>query len=106
MPRENCVHNLRHHRVVVANDARKYRAALAQPRHQVLAQLVFYPPRTETLCSERTLAQLAESPGNTHGWNLRSKTALRGLYRRIVAALSDESSGRKDTLLRNGIHRL
>src|ERR1700686_5757848 len=75
MPREDRVHDLRHHRVVVSNDARKYRAALAQPRHQILAQLIFDPARAETLCGERTLAQLAESPGETHGGNLR-RTAL------------------------------
>src|ERR1035441_9073749 len=67
MPRENRVHDLRHHRVVIPNDARKYRAAIAQPRHQVLAQLIFDPPRTEALCGKGTSAQLAQSPDNTHG---------------------------------------
>src|ERR1035437_7293541 len=66
MPRENRVPDLRPPRVVIPNDARKYRAAIAQPRHQVLAQLIFDPPRTEALCGKGTSAQLAQSPGNTH----------------------------------------
>ncbi len=81
MPRQDRVHDLRHHRVVIAHDARKYRAALAQPRHQVLAQLIFDPPRSEPLCSKRTVAQLAKSPGNIHGTPPLGK-ALCGLYRR------------------------
>ena len=84
MPREDRVHDLRHHRVVVSNDARKYRAAFAQPRHQVLAQLIFYPPRAQTLFSERTLAQLAESPGQNSWWETPKGKALCGLYRRMV----------------------
>src|ERR1035441_9694059 len=67
MPREDRVHDLRHHRVVVPHDARKYRLSRTQPRHQVVAQLIFDPPRTETLCGKGTSAQLAQSPGNTHG---------------------------------------
>src|ERR1700687_5111940 len=99
MPREDRVHNLRHHRVVVSNDARKYRAALAQPRHQVLAQLIFHPARAETLCSERTLAQFAESPGGTHGGNLRRRQPYADYTAASVVALSDESRGRKVTSL-------
>ena len=45
MPRKNRVHDLRHYRIVVSNNAGKYRPALAQPRHQILAQLIFYAPR-------------------------------------------------------------
>ena len=67
MPRENRVHDLRYHGVVLSHDARKYWAAFAQARHQVLAQLIFDTPRPETLLCEGTLAQLAESPGGTHG---------------------------------------
>src|SRR5882762_11703742 len=99
MPREDRVHDLRHHRIVVSNDARKYRAALAQPRHQVLAQLIFHPPRAETLCSERTLAQLAESPGETHGGNPPKEKPYADYTAASVAALSDESRARKDTSL-------
>src|ERR1700674_5427749 len=100
MPREDRVHDLRNHRVVVPNDARKYRAALAQPRHQVLAQLIFHPARAETLCSEGTLAQFAESPGETHAGNLRRRQPYADYTAASVAALSDESHGRKDTLMR------
>ena len=98
MPREDRVHDLRHHRVVVADDARKYRAALAQPRHQVLAQLIFDPPRTETLCSERTLAQLAESPGNTHGGTPHGKSLMRIIPpgKLSVSALSSQLSVQTD----------
>ena len=102
MPGEDRVHDLRHHRVVVSHDARKYRVTLAQPRHQVLAQLIFYPPRAETLCSERTLAQLAESPGNTHDGNPQKKQPYADYTAASVAVLSDELRGRKDTLLRDG----
>ena len=55
MAREDRVHDLRDYRVIVANDTRKYLAAFAQPRHQVLAQLIFYPSRSEMLGGERTL---------------------------------------------------
>src|SRR3979411_1332097 len=107
MPRENRIHDLRHHRVVVSNDARKYRAPLAQPRHQVLAQLIFYPPRTATLGSERTLAQLAGKPCETHGGKPPKGKSLNADYTAAsVAALSDESRGGKDTLLRNGFRGL
>ncbi len=83
MPREDRVHDLRPPCVFVPDDTRKYRVALAQPRHQVLAQLIFPPARAETLCSERTLAQFAESPGGTHGGKPPQEEALFGLYRRI-----------------------
>src|ERR1700730_6596512 len=79
MPREDRIHDLRDHRVVVSDDARKYRAPLAQPRHQVLAQLIFHAPRAETLCSESTLAQFAKSPGGTHGGKPPKETASCGL---------------------------
>src|SRR3981189_2249788 len=98
MPREDRVHDLRHHRIVVSNDARKYRAALAQPRHQVLAQLIFHPARTETLCSERTLAQLAESPGETHGGKPPQEVALFGLYRRIGCCFCQMSRAQEKIL--------
>src|SRR5258708_11944100 len=106
MPRQNRVHDLRHYRIVVSDDARKYRAALAQPRHQVFAQLVFHPPRAETLCSKRTLAQLAESPGETHGGKPPQEKPYADYNAAPVAALSDEASGGKDTLLRDGFRRL
>src|ERR1017187_9230976 len=76
MPRQDRVYDLRHHRVVIANDARKYLAAFAQPRHKIVAQFIFYPPRSESLCSKRTLAQLAESPGNTHGRTPTGKSLM------------------------------
>src|SRR5258707_12101545 len=81
MPREHRVHDLRHHRVVVSNNTRKYRTALAQPRHQVLAQLIFHPSRSETLLCKRTLAQFAESSRGTHGGKPPKDTALCRLYR-------------------------
>lgn len=77
MPREDSVHDLRDHRVVVANDARKYRTALTQPRHEVLAQLIFYSPGPETLFGERTSAQFAESPAKTHGGTPKENSLMR-----------------------------
>ncbi len=40
VPRQNRIDDLRHNRVVVSNDSWENRAALAQPRHQVLTQFV------------------------------------------------------------------
>ena len=56
---EDGVDDLRDDGVVVADDAGKDWAAFAEPRHEVLAQLVFDVPGSEALFSEGTLAQLA-----------------------------------------------
>ena len=42
MPRQNGIDDLRHDRVVVADDAGKDRAVAAQPRDQVVAHLVLH----------------------------------------------------------------
>ena len=51
MARQNGVDDLRHHRVVIADDAGKYRAAFPQSGHQVLAQFVFHAARSRRRCS-------------------------------------------------------
>src|SRR6267143_6555609 len=78
MTRQDCIYDLRHHRIVVTNDPGKNWTALAEPRHQVLAQLVFDSAGREALFREWTFAQLAESLGNTHGGNPHNKKALPG----------------------------
>lgn len=77
MARENGVDDLRHDCVVVTDDSGKYWAALAQARHQVLAEFIFYAADEKTRFSEWTSAQFAESPGKTHGGNPQMKSLMR-----------------------------
>ena len=60
--RKNGVDDLRHDRVVVADDARKHRgvAVLAQARSQVFAQFILDPARAQTLFGESTAAQITQ----------------------------------------------
>ena len=66
MPRENSIHDLRNNRVVIANDAWKYRSGRAKPGDEVVAQLIFYATAPQTLFGKRTLPQLAQSARKTH----------------------------------------
>lgn len=77
MARQDGVHDLRHDRIVIANDAGKDRTVLAQPSHQVLAQLVLDSAGGEALLGKRTFAQFAESLGNTHEGNPRKENFLK-----------------------------
>jgi hypothetical protein len=104
MARENRVHDLRNHGVVVSNDAGKYRAAFAQSRHQIFAQFIFDPACAQSLFSEGTSAQFAESPGKTHGGNPQIENRYADYTAVWFAALldtdSDERCVEKDTLPR------
>src|SRR5208282_1530716 len=71
MPRQDSIHDLRDHGVVVSNNARENMAAFTQPQYQVLAQLILDMPRSEMLFRKGTSAQLAQSPGKLHRGNPR-----------------------------------
>ena len=66
MTRKNGIDDLRHHGIVVADDARENRPALAKFRHQVVAQFVLHAPASQLFFGEWTVAQLAERPRKTH----------------------------------------
>jgi hypothetical protein len=60
MTGEDRVHDLRHDRVLVPDDAGKKRRAVAQSRDEVLAEFVLHRPEDAIGRSERRTAQGAE----------------------------------------------
>ena len=74
--RKNRVDDLRHHGIVIADDARENRPTFAQPGHQVIPQLVFHMPGTQTRFREGTMAQLAKGLRNTHDRKLHEGQRL------------------------------
>ena len=100
MPRQDSVHNLGHHGVVVADDPRKNGAVtkIAQPSHQVLAQLIFHSPGAKPFFRKCTTAQLAESLGNTHGGNPQRKQPYADYTAAQLTAVSDEPRSQKDVI--------
>ena len=63
---EDRVHQLWDHGIVIADDARKYRAVSLQASDQIFAQFVLNSTIPETLFGEWTLPQLAQSARKTH----------------------------------------
>ncbi len=49
VPRKNCVDDLRHDGVVIADDAGKHRIAGAHARHEIVAHLVLHAPAAQPL---------------------------------------------------------
>src|SRR5579859_3930743 len=74
VPGKNRVDDLRHDRVVVADDAGKYRGVTAVPQAsgEILSQFVFDPPCAQTLFGEGTAAQITQRARKTHERNPQS----------------------------------
>ena len=60
------VHDLGDDRIVIADDARKYRTLSLQASYQIFAQFVLDSTIPETLFGEWTWPQLAQSARKTH----------------------------------------
>src|SRR5579871_1713544 len=75
MAREQCVDDLRYHRIVVADDPRENRrvTVLPQASDKIIAQLVFYPSRAQPLFGEVAAAQITQRARNTHERNPHSR---------------------------------
>ena len=82
--RKNGVDDLRHDRVVVADDAGENRAALTEFHDQVVAHLVFHAPGTQPLFAKWTLAQFAERPRQTHDGKPPVETASARIIRPLT----------------------
>ena len=64
MPRKDSVDDLRHHRIVIADDAGKNRAVAPQARHQVFAHLVLHAAMAQALFGKLLAAsQLGQGLG-------------------------------------------
>ena len=63
VPRKNGVHDLRHHGVLIAHNARKQRRGTLQFADQVAAEFVFYGPVADTVLGECAVAKSAKSTG-------------------------------------------
>ncbi len=66
MPRQHGIDDLRHHRVVVAHDAREQRFAPPQLADQVLAHLVFDPASAQAFFGKLTASEFSEGPRKIH----------------------------------------
>src|SRR5581483_10740225 len=71
MARKNRVNDLGHHRIVIPDDAWKYRGVpiLPQAGDQIFPDFVFDPSSTQTLFGEVAAAQFAQRARNTHERN-------------------------------------
>src|ERR1700680_1754777 len=77
MPRKNCVDDLRHHGIVVPDNAREHRSVAidTQPACQVLAQFVLNAARAQTLFGKDTTAQFTQcARKTTHERNPHKQT--------------------------------
>src|SRR5579871_1452271 len=75
MAREQCVDDLRYHRIVVADNPRENRRVtlLSQAGDKIIAQLVFYPSRAQALFGKVAAAQITQRARNTHERNPHSR---------------------------------
>lgn len=64
--RQNRIHDLRYHGIVVSDDPGENGATLTQFARQVVAHFVFHAPFQQNLFGKGTLAQLTERARKTH----------------------------------------
>ena len=85
MPRENGVHDLRHDRVVVADDAGEDAGVVvvAQAGDEIVAEFVFHAASAQTFFGKSTAAQFAQRARKTHEG---TPERLYGLYAEAGAA--------------------